>query len=322
MNKYPYLSDESKARNLSLLLIGASAILGLLNLFMKNNIVNGISTVLATILFGFAMHYLDYHNVQGQSIKKYILCFHCFAIHALVHFFLGFAGEPGTLSFQVLSGLGDAMLVAALLTLGKIFKPLVNNTIVIVLSLLAFVLSMFGIELPLDLIIICAAALLVYLSYQESLISAGLGVLAILLCFVCLFSKDLNNMHFYLHALSIILMMLVTYMFYDKVSPKDSLDTIDISRSTPAAGDRNVTKSTSRSYLPYTDYEVDESWFKKNYQNKSYEDLLDAPLTAFKGVSDAMAKDMKAAFGIDTIRELAESKYFQWAKEIVEEANK
>ena len=49
---------------------------------------------------------------------------------------------------------------------------------------------------------------------------------------------------------------------------------------------------------------------------------MDAPLTAFKGVSDAMAKDMKAAFGIDTIRELAESKYFKWAKEIVEEANK
>ena len=125
-------------------------------------------------------------------------------------------------------------------------------------------------------------------------------------------------MHYYLHTLSVILMMLIAYMFYDKVSPKTSLDTIDISRSTPATSGR----STTRSYMPFADYEPEDSWFKKNYQNKSYEDLLDAPLTAFKGVSDAMAKDMKAAFGIDTIRELAESKYFQWAKEIVEEANR
>ena len=320
MEKYPYLAQEGKAKTTSLVLIVLSTLLALYALFGNSvtNVATWLSAILAAILFGFAMHYLEYHNVQGQSIKKYVLCFHCFAIHALTHFFLGFANEPGTLSFQVLSGLGDAMLVASLLTLGKIFKPLVNNTIVIALSLLAFVLSMFGVELPLDLLIIAAAALLVYLSYKESLISAGLGVLAILLCLVCLFSKDLNNMHYYLHTLSVILMMLIAYMFYDKVSPKTTLDTIDISRSTPATSGR----STTRSYMPFADYEPEDSWFKKNYQNKSYEDLLDAPLTAFKGVSDAMAKDMKAAFGIDTIRELAESKYFQWAKEIVEEANR
>ena len=38
-------------------------------------------------------------------------------------------------------------------------------------------------------------------------------------------------------------------------------------------------------------------------------DLAKAPVSAISGVSESNAEDLKKAFGIDTIRELAENKY-------------
>ena len=38
-------------------------------------------------------------------------------------------------------------------------------------------------------------------------------------------------------------------------------------------------------------------------------DLAKAPVSAISGVSESDAKDLKKAFGIDTIRELVENKY-------------
>ena len=79
---------------------------------------------------------------------------------------------------------------------------------------------------------------------------------------------------------------------------------------------------TSRSTILFGDYEFDRSWFIAEYKDLPYADLLNAPVYAFKGVSEAMAEDLRKAFGIKTIGQLADSKYFAWAKEIVEEANK
>ena len=96
MKDYPYLSDTKKAHSVSYLLMGACALFSLLALFAKTNkFLLWIACILAITMYCFAMHYLDYHNVQGQSIKKYIFAFHCFAIHALLMMFAEIANGPG-----------------------------------------------------------------------------------------------------------------------------------------------------------------------------------------------------------------------------------
>ena len=52
----------------------------------------------------------------------------------------------------------------------------------------------------------------------------------------------------------------------------------------------------------------------KAYENKSLDELLDAPVAALAGVSDGDAEHLAAAFGIRTVRDLGTNKYFVLAR--------
>lgn len=58
-------------------------------------------------------------------------------------------------------------------------------------------------------------------------------------------------------------------------------------------------------------------YLDKAYEGKSIKELAKAPVAALAGVSDADAKNLKAAFGIDTVEELGTNKYFLIAQAIV-----
>jgi hypothetical protein len=51
----------------------------------------------------------------------------------------------------------------------------------------------------------------------------------------------------------------------------------------------------------------------KAYEGKSFKELLKAPASAIQGLSDGDAELLKKAFGIDSVKELAENKFFQIA---------
>jgi hypothetical protein len=55
----------------------------------------------------------------------------------------------------------------------------------------------------------------------------------------------------------------------------------------------------------------------KEYEGKSLKELVDAPVAALQGVSDADAEKLKAAFNVKTIKDLANLKYVKWAQAIV-----
>lgn len=54
----------------------------------------------------------------------------------------------------------------------------------------------------------------------------------------------------------------------------------------------------------------------KAYEQKSHEELADAPVTAIQGVSEGDAEHLKAAFNIVTVRDLGTNKFFLWAQAI------
>ena len=57
-------------------------------------------------------------------------------------------------------------------------------------------------------------------------------------------------------------------------------------------------------------------FFDKAYEAKSIEELVKAPVSAISGVSESDAADLKKAFGIDTVEELANNKYVRLAQGI------
>ena len=56
--------------------------------------------------------------------------------------------------------------------------------------------------------------------------------------------------------------------------------------------------------------------FDKAYEQKSIEELADAPVAALQGVSEGDAQHLKDAFNISTVRDLGTNKYFLWAQAV------
>ncbi|GLF98739.1 hypothetical protein [Streptomyces yaizuensis] len=52
----------------------------------------------------------------------------------------------------------------------------------------------------------------------------------------------------------------------------------------------------------------------KAWADRSVPDILAAPVSALKGVSDRDGELLKEAFGVTTVRELAGLKYVRWAQ--------
>ena len=54
----------------------------------------------------------------------------------------------------------------------------------------------------------------------------------------------------------------------------------------------------------------------KEYVDKSFRELADAPLSALRGLSMKDAKALQGAFGVHTVRELAQLNFVRWASAI------
>ena len=59
----------------------------------------------------------------------------------------------------------------------------------------------------------------------------------------------------------------------------------------------------------------------KAWEDKSLAEILEAPVSALAGVTDADAEKLEAAFGIKTVRDLGSNRYFATAGVLVALAN-
>lgn len=65
---------------------------------------------------------------------------------------------------------------------------------------------------------------------------------------------------------------------------------------------------------------INENMLIKAYEGQEAKDLLKAPPYALQGVSEGDAEKLKEAFGVDTVKEMANLVYYRRAKEIAEAA--
>ncbi|NEQ34962.1 MAG: hypothetical protein F6K40_01010 [Okeania sp. SIO3I5] len=55
----------------------------------------------------------------------------------------------------------------------------------------------------------------------------------------------------------------------------------------------------------------------KEYADKPIKEIVDAPVWAIKGISQSDAVLLEQAFGVKTVGDFANLKYFKWAQAIV-----
>ena len=58
-------------------------------------------------------------------------------------------------------------------------------------------------------------------------------------------------------------------------------------------------------------------FFDKDYEQKEFNDLADAPVEAIQGLSEGDAEKLKEAFNVKTVRDLAENKFVRVAQAVV-----
>lgn len=58
-------------------------------------------------------------------------------------------------------------------------------------------------------------------------------------------------------------------------------------------------------------------YFDKDYEQKEFKELADAPVSAIQGLSDADAEKLQQAFNIKTVRDLADNKFVRVAQAVV-----
>ncbi|RYE66531.1 MAG: hypothetical protein EOO81_11395 [Oxalobacteraceae bacterium] len=58
-------------------------------------------------------------------------------------------------------------------------------------------------------------------------------------------------------------------------------------------------------------------FFDKQYEQKEFSELADAPVESISGVSASDAAALKSAFNITTVRDLADNKYVKIAQAVV-----
>jgi len=56
--------------------------------------------------------------------------------------------------------------------------------------------------------------------------------------------------------------------------------------------------------------------FDKSFEDKSLEELAQAPVSALQGVSDSDAQKLQEALNIRTVKDLGTNKFFLWAQAV------
>ena len=58
-------------------------------------------------------------------------------------------------------------------------------------------------------------------------------------------------------------------------------------------------------------------FFDKDYEQKAFNEMADAPVDAIQGLSQGDAEKLQQAFNVKTVRDLAENKFVRIAQAVV-----
>ena len=314
--KHKYLDIQANAKKLGwilAILALVSAVIGICLVKNGYTVWTGILFIISglSVLFfiSFLIHYLNHNNPKGVSYKKEVTVLHLTAMIVVFVVTILVASPLGAFSKAVLEGITDGLLVAlSVLIIGTLLEKRLGIVAIIggVIEglLILFSQSMIAIVILFIVGLVTLAIVIWHLvskhknhRFAAYYLVASLFITALTLA--QLINGNSEAMHMYLHFGMLIAPLALVAVFYGLVTLFESKDT----KEEPASD-----KKSER--------------IIKEYSSLSAKELLDAPVDALKGVSKDDAELLNKAFGIKTIGDFANNRFFDYATKIVEESKK
>lgn len=282
----------------------------------------------------------------NEPIKVY----HAFAVNAIILCFCLFAGSRGLFTGRLFHALIDGALAALLIIYAGTFKNKSLLAYSIIAGVITAVISYFDIKYVTEILFVIFAVILFIQSIKDKkteikiykntalAVSAAVTLLSVIAMF-CF--KDI--VHMYMHTIIIGAMFVIGLSVYGLISENKEKENVKISdeiknnknqdNKENGEDDKKIVKEDVKAIdeakvSGQEDNVKNSSANPKNimvikaYQNLSYKELMNSPAHALKGVSEEDGKLLKEAFGIKTIGDFAENKFFGWAKEITKNTDK
>ncbi|HPX32262.1 MAG TPA: hypothetical protein PLT36_02020 [Erysipelotrichaceae bacterium] len=198
--------------------------------------------------------------------------------------------------------------------------------------ILVFALALFQINIVLNIVLALVMGAVIFFALTKLMKPAGIygvifGVINLAIAIVLLI-KPMEIIVFYGH---IIVNFAIVALFYaipvlaknKKVEEKAVVEKQEeIVKVEEKAVSSEEEKTKAEAVTKDKDLQNRNRWIIKKYSSLPLDKLMKSPVDALWGVSANDAKLLKEAFNIKTVEDLATNKFFNWAKEIVEEAEK
>ncbi|MDO4566725.1 MAG: hypothetical protein Q4B42_05280 [Oscillospiraceae bacterium] len=327
MKEHKYLETHKNAKIMAIVLAVTSAPLlvgGALTAGYAHSLLSKLLLVLGACasiaLACFVMHYLRYNEGSAKA-KAAVSALHFCALHAVFTAATLFSGGFGSFSYGVLHAVCDGLLAALLLSMIMGLFKKTSWPLSVMLGVAVLCVSLLAGDIWTSWVLLALAAVLAVCALLKMGREPGLGIYSAILSVICavLIVCALVNGgeagHMWLHF-GVLFAGLAAAIFVFVLQPRKVKRSVDVNECESEAV---KTVQTSADEAENDSYDR-EKWIVKKYHKLSPEELLLAPVDALYGLSETDAELLKSAFGIKTIGELADNKFFAWAEEIVKEA--
>lgn len=338
MTEHKYLDSHSKAKTASLLLGLSGAGLLIIGAFMAKgghslpaNLLLTLGAVLIIALVCFAIHYQRHNEYDDAAVKAAVTAMHLYAVHAVFTAAGLYAGKFGTFSYGVIHAIADGLLAGLLIMAIFAILSKRGGLVAAIGGIIVFILSLLSVDLAVNIglaVIGAGLTIIAIIGLKKNKLSfmyllAGLLTVAFAIIAII---KGGQAIHMYLHfAIMLAGLVIVAAVFataIKAIAPAAETAKADTAKEEAQPAEKKETAAPVKAEEENNDVFNRAKWIDKSYQGQSAADLLNAPVDALYGVSESDAQLLKAAFGIKTIGDLADSKYFAWAGEIAEQAEK
>lgn len=352
MTEHKYLDNHEKAKSAcvciglaaaALLVIGAlTANVG--HAVLPNLLLTlGVAAILALVCF--VIHYIRHNEYDDAGVKGTVSVLHLYAAEAIFTAAALYSGGFGTFSYAVVHAVCDGFLAALLMLSTFVLLGKRGGAIAAIAGVAAAALSLLEVTLAVNILLAVLGAVL----FVVALVRAKYNSLSVLCLLVALVSAVFavlalfavgGAIHMYLHF-AVLVCGLAPVCAVFAIAARNSVKLYTGNGKSAGAQEKtympkeNAAEYGEHSVKPEhekktvsdsaandgTDTLEQDKWVVKRFRGLSAGELLLAPVDALNGVSAGDAQLLKEAFGVKTIGELADNKYFAWAAQIVAEAD-
>lgn len=342
---YIYLDNQKRAKSLLFVLVGLCLVFSIVTIimfvtgsvmtsFIKTMLTVGNLSFIVLTLF-FMLYLRRNHKDSFLLLLLHVIQFHLIFTSASV-----FVGGFSSFSFCVMHGILDSivLMILYLFSFGKL-----HVVSAILLPIISIFLSIYQYDVinAIVMVVFSMIALLGLLKKNKKthflygIIVVLVTFLASILTFVYGYEIVHVIMHYLINhailALCLIVFVVVPLERTNDVNDEDEIEptksdniverAIDTADNTKELPEQQSLESIVEDQ-PQKQIEKKNRWIIKQYSNLPLEQLMDAPVDALWGISSEDKQLLKSAFNIKTVKDLATSKWFRMAEEIVDMANK